>query len=39
MFSFDNVKSYDPEVASAMQQELERQRTHIEHYRFREFSK
>lgn len=30
MFSFDNVKSYDPEVASAMQQELERQRTHIE---------
>ncbi len=30
MFSFDNVESYDPEVASAMQQELERQRTHIE---------
>ena len=30
MFSFDNVKSYDPEVASAMQQVLERQRTHIE---------
>ena len=30
MFSFENVKSYDPEVASAMQQELERQRTHIE---------
>ncbi|MCI5602452.1 MAG: serine hydroxymethyltransferase [Clostridiales bacterium] len=30
MFSFENVESYDPEVASAMQQELERQRTHIE---------
>lgn len=30
MFSFDNVESYDPEVASAMQKELERQRTHIE---------
>ena len=30
MFSFDNVESYDAEVAAAMQQELERQRTHIE---------
>ena len=30
MFSFENVESYDSEVASAMQQELERQRTHIE---------
>lgn len=30
MFSFDEVKSYDPEVAKAMEQELERQRTHIE---------
>ena len=30
MFSFDEVKSYDAEVAQAMKQELERQRTHIE---------
>lgn len=30
MFSFDNVEAYDAEVATAMQQELERQRTHIE---------
>ena len=30
MFSFDEVKSYDAEVAQAMEQELERQRTHIE---------
>ncbi len=30
MFSFDEVKSYDAEVAAAMEQELERQRTHIE---------
>lgn len=30
MFSFDEVKSYDEEVAVAMEQELERQRTHIE---------
>ena len=30
MFSFDEVKSYDEEVAAAMEQELERQRTHIE---------
>lgn len=30
MFSFDEVKSYDAEVAEAMEQELERQRTHIE---------
>ncbi|MDE7156353.1 MAG: serine hydroxymethyltransferase [Lachnospiraceae bacterium] len=30
MFSFDEVKSLDAEVAAAMEQELERQRTHIE---------
>lgn len=30
MFSFEEVKSYDAEVAAAMEQELERQRTHIE---------
>ena len=30
MFSFDDVKNFDPEVAQAMEQELERQRTHIE---------
>jgi len=30
MFSFDEVKNYDPEVAKAMEDELERQRTHIE---------
>lgn len=30
MFSFDEVKSFDTEVAKAMEQELERQRTHIE---------
>ena len=30
MFSFDEVKSFDAEVAAAMEQELERQRTHIE---------
>ena len=30
MFSFDEVKLSDPEVAQAMDQELERQRTHIE---------
>lgn len=30
MFSFDEVKLSDPEVAQAMEQELERQRTHIE---------
>lgn len=30
MFSFDEVKSYDEEVAAAMEQELTRQRTHIE---------
>ena len=30
MFSFDEVKSFDAEVAAAMDQELERQRTHIE---------
>lgn len=30
MFSFEEVKSYDTEVAAAMEQELERQRTHIE---------
>ncbi len=30
MFSFDEVKMYDEEVAKAMEQELERQRTHIE---------
>ena len=30
MFSFDEVKSYDEEVAKAMEQELKRQRTHIE---------
>ncbi len=27
MFSFDEVKSFDAEVAAAMEQELERQRT------------
>ena len=30
MFSFDEVKLFDSEVAVAMEQELERQRTHIE---------
>lgn len=30
MFSFDEVKSYDAEVAEAMEKELDRQRTHIE---------
>ena len=30
MFSFDEVKLSDPEVAQAMEQELERRRTHIE---------
>ena len=30
MFSFDEVKSFDAEIAAAMEQELERQRTHIE---------
>ena len=30
MFSFDNVSTFDPEVAEAMNQELDRQRTHIE---------
>lgn len=30
MFSFDNVTTFDPEVAEAMNQELDRQRTHIE---------
>ncbi len=30
MYSFDEVMNYDPEVAKAMDQELERQRTHIE---------
>lgn len=30
MFSFDEVQSFDPEVASAMKQELGRQRSHIE---------
>lgn len=30
MFSFEEVKSYDSEVAQAMEQELDRQRTHIE---------
>lgn len=30
MFSFDEVKSYDAEVAAAMEQEMQRQRTHIE---------
>ncbi|MBQ3544680.1 MAG: serine hydroxymethyltransferase [Lachnospiraceae bacterium] len=30
MFSFDDVKLFDSEVAVAMEQELERQRTHIE---------
>ena len=30
MFSFEEVKSFDAEVAAAMEQELERQRTHIE---------
>ena len=30
MFSFDEVKTFDPDVAKAMEEELERQRTHIE---------
>lgn len=30
MFSFDEVQTFDPEVASAMEQELGRQRSHIE---------
>lgn len=30
MYSFDEVMNYDPELAKAMDQELERQRTHIE---------
>ena len=30
MFSFDEVKNYDSEVAEAMEQEMTRQRTHIE---------
>ena len=30
MFSFDEVQSFDAEVASAMEQELGRQRSHIE---------
>lgn len=30
MYSFDEIKSFDPELAAAMDQELERQRSHIE---------
>ena len=30
MFSFDEVKLYDTEVSAAMEEELDRQRTHIE---------
>lgn len=30
MFSFDDVSGYDPEVADAMQKELDRQKSHIE---------
>lgn len=30
MYSFDEVKSFDPELAEAMEKELERQRSHIE---------
>ena len=30
MYSFDEVLNYDPEVARAMEDELTRQRTHIE---------
>ena len=30
MYSFDEVLNYDPEVAKAMEDELTRQRTHIE---------
>ncbi|MGN0480154.1 MAG: serine hydroxymethyltransferase, partial [Lachnospiraceae bacterium] len=30
MYSFDEVMNYDPDLAKAMDQELERQRTHIE---------
>ncbi len=30
MFSFDEVKGYDPELADAMEKELQRQRDHIE---------
>lgn len=30
MYSFDEVMGFDPEVAAAMNQELERQRSHIE---------
>lgn len=30
MYSFDEIMNFDPEVANAMNQELERQRSHIE---------
>ena len=30
MFSFDEVKNYDPEIAAAMNDELKRQQDHIE---------
>ncbi|MCR5216525.1 MAG: serine hydroxymethyltransferase [Lachnospiraceae bacterium] len=30
MFSFDEIQNFDPEVAAAMNNELERQRSHIE---------
>ena len=30
MYSFDDVNVFDPEIASAMTQEIERQRDHIE---------
>ena len=30
MYSFDEVKAFDPELAGAMDLELERQRDHIE---------
>ena len=30
MFSFEDVKSFDPDIAQAMQQEIDRQNSHIE---------
>ena len=30
MYSFDEVMNYDPEIAEAMQDELTRQRSHLE---------
>ncbi len=36
MYSFDEVLNYDPELAKAMDDELARQRSHIELNSFRE---